>query len=180
MISRKFFAIIIAGILLSSGCGYTTQSLLPTNYKTIFIPPFKNGIKVEAEQSNMRMYRGYRPGMEIELTKSVINRFISDGNLEVYKESSSDLLLIGELIDYRREPLRYDSNDNIEEYRIKIVVNIELQEGATGKTVWKEEGFAGETTYKTTGSNAKSDSAAVKDAMEDISRRIVERAVEAW
>ena len=180
MVSKNFLVVIIASLLFTAGCGYTTQSLLPTNFKTIYIPPFKNGIKVEAEQSNMRMYRGYRPGMEIELTKAVINRFIFDGNLEVNKEENADLILTGELIDYRREPLRYDTNDNIEEYRLKIVVNMELQEGKTAKTVWKEEGFAGETTYKTTGSNAKGDTAAVKDAMDDIARRIVERTVEAW
>lgn len=54
----------------------------------------------------------------------------------------------GELIDFKRDPLRYDTNDNIEEYRIKLIVNMELIDADTGESLWKENGFAGEkTTY---------------------------------
>lgn len=179
-ILKKCLLSVIMGLFLVSGCGYTTQSLLPSSFKSIYIPPFKNAIKVEAEQSNVRMYRGYRPGMEIELTKAVIDRFMFDGNLKIARDGGSDIILNGELIDFRREPLRYDSNDNIEEYRLKIIVDIELEDVKAGKIVWTEKGFAGETTYRTTGSNAKSEAAAVNEGIADIARRIVERTVEAW
>lgn len=163
-----------------AGCGYTTRSLLPPNYKTIYVENFKNSIKITAEQTNVRMYRGYRPGMEIEITKAVIDRYLFDGNLRIAQEGSANIVLKGELIDFKRDPLRYDANDNIEEYRIKLIVNLELIDADTGQTVWRENGFAGETTYRTSGALALSEDAAVRVAVEDLARRIVERTIEAW
>ncbi len=160
--------------------GYTTQSMLPSNFKSIFVETFINNIKVTAEQSNMRMYRGYRPGMELELTKAVIDYYLYDGNLKIAREDNADLLLKGTLVDFKRDALRYDTNDNIEEYRIKLIVNLTLIDAKTGNKVWEERGFAGETTYYTTGPMAKGEAQAVTDAIVDLSRRIVERTVEAW
>lgn len=163
-----------------AGCGYTTRSLLPPEFKTIYVSNFSNDIRVTAEQSNLRMYRGYRPGMENDLTRAVINRYLFDGNLKPVDQGRTDLVLKGTLIDFKRDPLRFDTNDNIEEYRIKLIVNLTLEDAKTGKIVWQENGFAGETTYFTSGSLAKSEAAALNDAILDIARRIVERTVEAW
>jgi len=171
---------VLLAVFFIAGCGYTTRSLLPSNYKTIYVDNFKNGINVTAEQNNLRMYRGYRPGMEISLTKAVIDRYLFDGNLKMRQDEKADLILRGELIDYKRDALRYDANDNIEEYRIKIIINMSLIDGKTGAVIWTEKGFAGETTYSTVGSTAKSDEAGVTDAMADLARRVVERTVEAW
>ncbi|MDO8525347.1 MAG: LPS assembly lipoprotein LptE [Candidatus Omnitrophota bacterium] len=166
--------------LFVSGCGYTTRSLLPSDIKTIRVENFKNEIKVTAEQSNLRMYRGYRPGMEVDLTRTIINKFLMDGSLRISGESGADIVLSGGLIDFKRDALRYDANDNIEEYRIKLIVNMELTNVKTGALMWQEKGFAGETTYRTGGPLAKTETAAVNDAIEDLSRRVVERTVEAW
>ena len=180
---RSLLAVVSLALGISicnAGCGYTTKSLLPSNFKQLYVANFKNSIAISAEQSNMRMYRGYRPGMEIEITKAVTDKFIMDGNLKITTEDKADLALAGELVDFRREPLRYDVNDNIEEYRLKLIVNLELNDVKTGKTLWVEKGFAGETTYMTTGPLAKTDSTAVAAAMVDLARRIVERTIEAW
>lgn len=170
----------IAAVFFLDGCGYTTRSLLPPSFKTIYVENVVNMIRVTAEQSNLRMYRGYRPGMETELTKAIIDRYLFDGNLRTAPDNKADLILKTELVDYKVDPLRYDANDNVEEYRIKLIVNMDLVETKTGATVWKEKGFAGETTYMTTGSLAKSTEQAVSAAMADLARRIVERTIEAW
>jgi len=167
-------------VIFISGCGYTTRSLLPENYKSICVENFANKINLSAEQSDMRMYRGYRPGMEIDLTKAVIDRFLNDGNLKIAPQERTDLVLKGELVDFRREALAYDNNENIDEYRLKLIVNIELRDAGTGKTLWTEKNFSGETNYRTSGSLAQSETAAVKNATLDMARRIVERTVEAW
>lgn len=177
---RKLFIAILALIFFACGCGYTTRSLLPPNFKTIYIENFKNDIRVTAEQSNLRMYRGYRPGLEIDITRAVVSKFLQDGNLRIGGSSDSDLILKGGLLDFKRDALRYDANDNIEEYRIKLVVSMQLENPKTGTIVWAEKGFAGETTYRTSGGLARSESAALNDAIDDLARRIVERTIEAW
>jgi hypothetical protein len=175
-----FAALALSALIFVPGCGYTTRSLLPPSVKSIYVDNFKNAISVEAEQSNVRMYRAYRPGMQVDITKAVINRFLTDGNLKVATESTADIILTGELIDFRREPLRYDTNYNIEEYRLKLIVNMELRDVKTGKVMWTEKGFAGESTFRTTGSLAVSEDAAMTAVIEDLARRITERTVEAW
>ena len=177
---KAFIVFFAASLLFAPGCGYTTRSLLPSDLKTIYVDNFKNSIGVTDEQSNIRMYRGYAPGMERSLTKAVIDKYLFDGNLKIATESNADLILRGELVDYERQPLRYDANNNIEEYRIKLIVNIELENRKTGRTMWTEKGFAGETTYRTSGTLVKSENAAIQDAIDDLARRIVERTVEAW
>jgi len=177
---KKILAIAAISAVLVSGCGYTTRSLLPANYKSIYVENVKNLIKVTAEQSDQRMYRGYRPGMEIDMTKAFINKFIADGNIRINSAENADLMLKTELIDYNRGAIIYDVNYSIEEYRIKMIVNLELFDVKANKLVWQEKGFAGETTYRTGGSLAKTESVAVKDAIDDLARRVVERTVEAW
>ena len=180
-ISLKHIGILLfICMLVVSGCGYTTHSLLPSHFKSIYVDNFKNSIRVTAEQSDQRMYRGYRPGMEIEVTKAVIDKFLLDGNLKIATQPNADIILKGALIDFRREALRYDANDNVEEYRIKLIVNLELRDAKTDKVIWTENGFTGETTYRTGGSLAKTETAAVQDAITDLARRIVERTIEAW
>ena len=166
--------------LLVAGCGYTTHSLLPPNFKSIYVDNFTNSIKISAEQTDQRMYRGYRPGMETELTTAVKNKFLWDGNLKLAPQSSADLVLSGSLMDYRREPLRYDDNMNIQEYRVVLIINIKLEDVKAGKVVWEEKGFAGETTYNTGGQFTLDQNAAITKAVVDLARRIVERTVEAW
>jgi hypothetical protein len=96
------------------------------------------------------------------------------------KEEAADLVLRGEVVDYRQDPLRYDKNDEVLEYRINIVVNLSLLNRQEGAIIWEEKNFTGDTTYFNSGPNAKSESTAVSDALKDLARRIVERTVEMW
>jgi len=176
---RKFAAVFLAALIFISGCGYTTQSLLPTEFKKIYVDNFVNKIKVTDESSDARMYRGYRPGMEIEMTRKIRDKYVFDGNLKVANREDADLILKGELVDFRHEALRYDRNDNIEEYRVRMVVNMELQT-KDGKTRWQENNFAGESLYRTSGPLVKTETQAILEAEDDLARRVVERTIEEW
>lgn len=177
---KKYHNIFLCLIFLVSGCGYTTRSLLPTEFKSIHIENFVNAINVTKEITDDRMYVGYKPGLEIDVTKAIIDKFLFDGNLKVAQSGDSDLILKGELTDFKREALRYDANDNVEEYRARLTVDIELVNARTKATVWKENGFSGETTYRTSGALAKSETAAINDTAADLARRVVERTIEGW
>jgi len=176
---RKLSAIVLTAIFSVSGCGYTTRSLLPSNLKTIYVENFVNKIKLTAESNDDRMYRAYRPGMEINAAKAIRDKYLFDGNLKVVDSENADLILKGELVDFRNEALRYDRSDNVMEYRIRIVVNIEMQT-KDGKVRWRENNFAGEWLYNTTGPLAKSESSAIVEAEADLARRVVERTIEEW
>jgi hypothetical protein len=167
-------------IFMFSGCGYTTRSLIVDKYRTIYIQPFVNKVDISNEGYQGNKYRIYRPTLETDITQSVVNKYLFDGNLRPISNEEADLVLKGELVEFRRDPLRYDDNDTVTEYRLNIVVNLSLLDKKENKILWKEDNFTGDTTYFTTGSNAKTEGVAVSDALSDLSRRIVERTVEQW
>jgi len=162
------------------GCGYTTRSMISNKFKTIYITPFINKVDITSESYVASKYRIYRPTLETDITRTVVDKYLFDGNLRPVREESADLILKGELIDFRKDPLRYDENDNVTEYRINLVVNISLWDQKEDKLAWQEDGFTGSSTYFTSGIDAKSEGTAVNDALDDLARRIVERTVEQW
>lgn len=180
-LKKSFFCLILVLFLVTSlGCGYSTGSLLPSRLKTIYVDNFKNKIDIGKEVTESAPYPLYRPGLENDVTNEIVERFVFDGNLRIASKEDADLILRGSLLDYRQEALRYDSSDNVEEYRIKITVDMELLDVANDKLLWKETGFAGESTYKTMGRFATSEDTAREVALEDLARRIVERTIEGW
>lgn len=176
----RYCGILAFFIFTFCGCGYTTRSMITNQYRTIYITPFINKIDITSDTDVASKYKVYRPMLETEITKSVVNKFLTNGNLRPSSSDSADLSLKGELVEFRRDPLRYTSSDEVEEYRLNLVVNISLWDKKEEKMLWEENGFTGDTTYFTIGSALKSEDTAIKDAVSDLSRRIVERAVEQW
>ena len=181
-ISKRLFLWLISGLFLftSAGCGYTTGSLLPSHLKTIYVDNFKNKIEIGREVTEGMRYTLYRPGLENDVTNAILERFVFDGNLKISNMEEADLILRGSLLDYRLEALRYDTDDNVEEYRVNIIIDIELEDVAKDSVLWGESGFGGESTYKTTGRFVISEDTARDKALEDLARRVVERTVESW
>jgi hypothetical protein len=173
------FLIVFAGQCVS-GCGYTTGSLLPAHLKTISIENFSNKIPLTDEVSERRRYKTYRPLLEVDITRAVIDKFIFDGHLRVVPKDEANLILEGALIDFRREPTKYGYNDDIDQYRIAIMVSLRLIDASTGKEMWSESSFAGSYYYFTTGPQQKSEESAVTEALDDLARRVVERTIEVW
>ncbi len=167
------------------GCGYTTRSMISNKYRNIYITPFVNKIDFTQETGVANKYKIYRPMLETEITKAVINKFIFDGNLRLKEKNIANLVLKGELVEFRKDPLRYSENDDIDEYRLNIMVDIRLWDNLENRLVWEEKSFTGDFTYfplTSTLTNVvkKSDDQAVVDAVKDLARRIVERTVEQW
>jgi len=180
--SKKVLLMLAAGYLFCAvaGCGYTTRSMISNKYKTIYITPFVNKIDITSETDTGNRYRLYYPNLETDVTRKVINKFLFDGNLKPYRENVADVILKGEVVAFRKDPVRYDDNDNVTEYRISIQVNISLWDTKEKKLLWQENNFTGEKSYFVSGTLAKSESTAVTEALDDLARRIVERAVEQW
>ncbi len=172
--ARVFLCMLI--VLTITGCGYTTGSLLPTKYRKIAVQPFQNKVNNVDESSSVL----YVPLLETMVRTSIIDRFFFDGNLRIADPDKADLVLNGDLIGIAQDELRQDVNQNVQEYRIRIMVSLTLTDKATGKVLWTEPSYTGETTYFLTGPQAISQSAAIDAALTDLATRVVERTVENW
>ena len=173
---KKFLPVLLILLsLLSLNCGYTTSSALPGNFRTIYVADFKNKIDFTTE----RKRDIYFPLLEVSVRDAVVDRFMFDGNLRIAREGEADLVMTGELIDYNRGALRYTDDDEVEEYRIQIIVDIVLNDTAQDEVVWRQR-IIGEATYFVTGALATTETGAVDDAKVDLARRVVERTIENW
>ena len=172
----KTMVLVLAMAMGAGSCGYTTGSLLPSNYRTIAIEQFKNKIAYLNED-----IRGlYVPLLENKVRDAVVVRFQQDGHLKIAKSGQGDLLLKGDLIGFDREDISLTDDQSVQQYRLRISVALTLIDPAIGEVIWIEPSFSGEALYYTTGPQAKSETVALADAMTDLSRRILERTLENW
>ncbi len=167
-----------------TGCGYTTRSAIANKYKTIYVVPFVNKIDITKETDTGNKYKIYRPLLETDISKAINNKFLFDGNLKPIKKETADLVLKGELAAFTRDALRYSDDNDVEEYRLNIIVNLSLWSNKEDKMLWEESNFTGDTTYFTSFypivTERKEEGVAVNDAINDLARRVVERTIEEW
>ena len=167
-------------LFLANGCGYTPRPGLPSHLQTVYVKPFVNQIDVTQLATSREQFPIYRHGMEIELTNAVINQFQFTGLMRPANPDRADAQLEGELVEFRRDALRYDASQQVEEWRLNVVVNVRFFDQTTKTLMWEETRFTGDTTYFALGPNTESESQALTRAITDLARRIVERTIESW
>ena len=170
------FLLCVLLVLTIAGCGYTTGSLLPPQYRKIAVQPIQN--KISNTDENIESV--YVPLLETHVRTAIIDRFVFDGHLRIANPDKADLLLSGDLIGFAQDTLRQDVNQNVQEYQVRVVVSLTLTDAATGKVLWREPSFAGETTYFLVGPQSTTQTAAIDTALTDLATRVVERTVENW
>lgn len=163
-----------------TGCGYSFRSNVPGHLRTVYIQPFQNKIDITSEVSDLNRFKIYRPLLETDVTNAVIKQYNFDGNLRVAGAQNADAMLVGELVDFRRDALRFSDSSNPEEFRLSIVVNLAFYDLHTHQLLWRETNFTGDTTFFVSGSLTESERKALDRAIEDLAKRVVERSVEGW
>lgn len=161
------------GLSFLSGCSYTQEAKLPSGVKTIAVPTFKNEIPPQEQFA-------YRPGIEIELTNALIDRFIFDGNLKVVTEDKADAVLEGSIISYEQEGLRFDRLENVEEYRLFLVVKFKLIDAKTGKVLMEEPNFSGRAEFFVSRNPLSNRRISANTATFDLAKSLVDRIVKEW
>src|SRR3989442_4293211 len=86
---------------LAAGCaGYHVGPVSNAGYKSVAVPMFKNKTLI--------------PQLEAQVTNGIIKRLQTDGTLRVESTEDADVVLVGEIVRYRREELRSSRNDSNE------------------------------------------------------------------
>jgi outer membrane lipopolysaccharide assembly protein LptE/RlpB len=131
-------------ILIVNGCGYSLKPSLPENIKKIAIPTFTN--------------KSMKYGIETKLTDAVIRQFLVDGRLEVVDKDKSDAILEGVIVHYLLQPMAYDANNVVLQYRLKMQVDIKFIDTKENKVLWTQPQVGGitggSTTFTVSGTNS--------------------------
>ena len=164
---RLAAALATLGALL--GCaGYHLGPVSNAGYKSVAVPIFKN--------------KTLKPQLEAQVTNAIIKRLQTDGTLRVESAENADVILVGEIVRYSREPLRStrEETDKPREYLISIEAQIEAHERVTGKTVLKLTVVKGrgETFIGTDQQSAEYQLLPL--IADDLSKRVVTLLVERW
>jgi hypothetical protein len=121
--------LLVLSMLLSS-CGYRFTSaggIVPEDAKTIAIPAFINGTA--------------EPYVDVEVTKAVVNEFLSDGRLQVVSSEAADLVLTGSVTKFDITPASYTSDNYVQSYTISLGVDVTVEDVKVHKIIWQEKGI---------------------------------------
>ncbi len=123
-------AVILLALFGMTSCGYRlsgTGELVPKGAKTIAIPVFINATN--------------EPYVDVEVTKAVVNEFLTDGRLELAGLEGADVVLRGKVTRYEVTALSYTPNAYVQQYRVRLLVEASLEDQRVKKTVWQEKGI---------------------------------------
>ena len=174
--------LLLAGVLLfTQGFGgYTSKTNLPEHIESVHVDKVSNTIDIASEVSSQHAYRIYRPGLEVQLRNALIERFIFDGHLRIASKDSADAILSADLLSFDRDPVRYNADDSIQEFRIHVTARISFNDALSGEPLWEAASISGQSSYFLSGTEAKSEDEAVLLALEDLVRHTVEDILEVW
>ena len=120
---KKFFVLFLPVLLLS--CAYSVGERSLSHLKTITIQTFVNSTDED--------------WLDEDLLNFFSTQFNSNSNLKT-QTKDADCVLKGEILTYKDEVYKYDSDDNIENYHIKMSFKVELYDLVKNKTLYSTSG----------------------------------------
>ena len=168
-----FGAVFVFPIFFIQGCGYTQKTTLPREMKTIYVDTVENHIPLED------MY-AYFPGLEMLITNAVVRRLNEDGILLVTHQKDADVVLKSKLIGFEQGGVRFSSLESVEEFRLFIVLSLELIDTKTNEVIWAEPNFSGDAEYFVSDVRSTAREEGSRRAVERLAKNVVDRIVEDW
>ncbi len=122
--------VLLAVLLFASSCGYHlsgTGGLVPEGTRLVAVPVFINGTN--------------EPYVDVEVTRAVVQEFLTDGRLKVVSPEEAELVLHGKVTKYEVLPLSFTASAHIQQYKVRFTVEARLEDLRTKKTLWQEKGI---------------------------------------
>jgi len=169
------FFVWAALFLTLSSCGYhltPVGGVVPEGAKTIAIPVFINGT--------------YEPYVDIDATQAVMEAFLTDGRLRIVSPETADLVLRGKVTAVQLTPLSYTAESYVQQYTVRIGVDVSVEDTRSGKVLWQEKGLSSVfvSSYPVTVGDITATKVAketaVKNAVRDIASTIRSRVLEGF
>jgi hypothetical protein len=163
---KKFSIFFFIGVvsMLAAGCGYHRAQLnnpLLANVHTMAIPYFKN--------------KTFEPEAEKIFTNAFMNEFIESRKLQMVGPNEADVILYGTVRSLREETIGYNKDDKSLDNIVQMVVDVQLEERATGKVLWKRKGMRHGEDYPIATQDVQASEAARRLAMQKIAADLAER-----
>ncbi|MFH1282729.1 MAG: LptE family protein [bacterium] len=156
-------------VLLFQACGVYNPApvVLPSHIRSISISPVIN---------NTPIY-----GLEDELTRTIKDEFIRDGRIPINNDIESDGDVETVISRYILEPLSYDENHVIEEYKLWVLVDLRFIDRVRNKILWEERNLEGDHRFFVdTKPGGLTEDEAREFVWDNLSRNIIKRTIEGF
>ncbi len=156
--------LLLAGFALAmlGGCGAHSPSLLK-DQRSIHISVFKNETAQYA--------------LEERLTRSMIQAFQRDGQLQVVSQSSADLQMEGVITEAKVTPMARTDLDRAVGYNITVTLMVTVLDTATGHPLMKDRPFSAQGTFILTNEPTFDRS---QDVTDNLSEQVLSALIEGW
>ena len=161
---------LLAGLLICvlPGCGIYSfsGSGLPAHIRTVAVPVFGN--------------QTAEIGIKENLTDAVTGALVTDGRLRVVGRESADSIIDGTVVDYKEQAYTYDRSENVQEYIVRIYVDIFYRDVKNRSVIWEEKRMEGWGTYDVSADPPEDVDIGRERAIAKLAEDIVNKTLSGW
>lgn len=158
--------VILILLLSLPACAGKQDHSIPADISGLYLAPFENSSS--------------ETGLENLLTDEVTQQFLSDGRLSLVSREQADAMLVGEIQRYRRIPLIYNEQDVVQQYKLRVEINLRLLDPETQKVLRSWPMIFQETTYSDVIAPIETELDAQERVLRQLARDVVTFTVEGW
>ena len=165
--NKNWLWVIIGGLCWLLGCAYySTSSGLIGGIRSVAIPVAEN------ETSEF--------GIAELMTERIDDAFTRDGQLRVVDEESADAVLFLRIIALDDAPFTYTASEETQQYRFKVLTDVELQKTEDGDQLLELDSLEGWGIYDASLADEAGRDKAVEAALDMIIEEIIDRTTASW
>lgn len=159
----------LIALAAASGCGYKIGTMHRGDVRTIAIPVWTRGAGV------------FRRGLEIDLTKAVVNRIQLDTRYRICAEAQADTKLTGQLTNVRQRSLTINTDTGTSRaMEATFTVSFKWIDLRSGDERVVRENFEVSGRYITAAPFGETFFSGSREAIDEAAQRIVEQLEEEW
>ena len=165
--NKNWLWVIIGCLCWLFGCAYySTSSGLIGGIRSVAIPVAEN------ETSEF--------GIAELMTERIDDAFTRDGQLRVIDEESADAVLFLRIIALDDAPFTYTASEETQQYRFKVLTDVELQKTEEGDQLLQLDNLEGWGIYDASLADEVGRDKAVEAALDMIIEEIIDRTTASW
>jgi hypothetical protein len=153
------------GFVLLAGCaGYNTRFDVPPHLKTYHVSVFTN--------------KTLERNLDFEFTQALIREINAKTRLKAAKRDEADLLITGEVADFKRHSLRRKSQGLKSEMRLQLFVNVAMLDRTKDRMFFEGADITRRAEFAMNRGETRTQ--AREEVIRELARRVVSLAFEPW
>ena len=163
--------LVLLGALGAAGCGMYgfSSSTLPSHIRSVAVPLPEN--------------RTNRGDLATALADSLTEAFLDNQTLKVVAEKDADSVVEAVILEYRREPFTFDTQENVQTYRVEIVLEARFVDVRKNKVIWENKRLSQWDTYNFAsvgGQPAETEEIGIGRVVTKLTDDVINRTLQAW